>query len=286
MLPVLFTLFGLPIQSYGVSKALAALVAGWLLARLFVRRGLNSDDAYTMTFAGTVWGFVGAKAYFLLEHLPNLTWHDLGSSGFTWYGGFLAGVVAVVVVARRRGLPLLLIAGLAAAPLSVAYGIGRLGCLLAGDGTYGRPSTLPWAMAFPDGMVPTTVPVQPTPLYEALVAFALAGALWWLQERFQPVIVVVTYLVVTGVARFMIEFARENTLTPLGLTQPQVWSVFLVAAGILLAVRSRRRDPHLAKAMRNVTTAGNAGQDIPSSGELHQIFIISRSGRHDRRRTL
>ena len=78
-----------PIQSYGVGKALAALVAGWLLARLFVRRGLNSDDASTMTFAGTVWGFVGAKAYFLLEHLPNLTWHDLGSSGFTWYGGLL-----------------------------------------------------------------------------------------------------------------------------------------------------------------------------------------------------
>ena len=141
-------------------------------------------------------GLRRGQAYFLLEHLPNLTWHDLGSPGFTWYGGFLAGVAAVVVVARRRGLPLLLIAGLAAAPLSVAYGIGRLGCLLAGDGTYGRPSTLPWAMAFPDGMVSTTVPVQPTPLYEALVAFAPAGALWWLQEQFQPVIVVVTYLVV------------------------------------------------------------------------------------------
>jgi hypothetical protein len=92
VLPVLFTLFGVPIQSYGVSKALAALVAGWLLGRLFARRGLNPDDAYTMTFAGAVWGFVGAKAYCLLEHLPNLTWHDLGSSGFTWYGGFLAGV--------------------------------------------------------------------------------------------------------------------------------------------------------------------------------------------------
>jgi len=149
--PILFSLFGVPIGSYGVSKALAALVAGWLLVRLFVRRGLNPDDAYTMTFAGAVWGFVGAKAYYLLEELPDLTWHDLGSSGFTWYGEFLAGVAAVLVVARRRGLPLVLVAGLAAAPLSVAYGIGRLGCLLAGDGTYGRPSTLPWAMTSPTG---------------------------------------------------------------------------------------------------------------------------------------
>lgn len=240
MLPVLFTLFGLPIQSYGVSKALAAVVAGWLLAQLFIRRGLNPDDAYTMTFVGTMWGFVGAKAYYVLEQLPNLTWHDLGSSGFTWYGGFLTGVAAVAIVARRRGLPLVLVAGLAAAPLSVAYGIGRLGCLLAGDGTYGRPSTLPWAMAFPEGMVPTTVPVQPTQLYEALAAFVLAAALWWLQGRFQPVVLVLTYLVATGVTRFLIEFARINVPTSLGLTQPQLWSVVLVAGGVAIAIWSRR----------------------------------------------
>jgi hypothetical protein len=65
--------------------------------------------------------------------------------------------------------------GAGAAPLSLAYGIGRLGCLLAGDGTYGPPSDLPGAMAFPNGAMPTTVPVHPTPLYEALAAFAIAG---------------------------------------------------------------------------------------------------------------
>ena len=144
-------------------------------------------------------------------------------------------------MARRRELPLVLVAGLTAAPLSVAYGIGRLGCLLAGDGTYGRPSTLPWAMAFPNGMMPTTVPVQPTQLYEALVAFALAGALWWLQERSRPLLVVATYLMVSGAARFLIELARVNAPTPIGLTQPQLWSVLLTAAGVVIALRSRGR---------------------------------------------
>jgi len=263
VLPVLFTVFGVPIQSYGLSKALAAVVAGWLLARLFVRRGLNPDDAYTMTFAGTLWGFAGAKAYYLLERLPNLTWHDLGSSGFTWYGGLLAGTTAVVVVARRRGLPLVQVAGLATAPLSVAYGIGRLGCLLAGDGTYGKPSTLPWAMTFPDGMMPTTVAVQPTQLYEALVAFALAGALWWLQDRLNPTLVVAMYLVVTGTARFLIEFARVNTPTPVGLTQPQLWSVLLAAAGVVLAVRSRGPAPYPPKMLPFVTTPEGAKQTTP-----------------------
>lgn len=241
MLPVLFTVFGMPVQSYGLSKALAAVVAAWLLGRLFVRRGLNPEDAYSITWAGALWGFAGAKVYYVLEQLPNVTWHDLGTSGFTWYGGFLAGATAAVIVSRRRGLPLFLVAGLAAAPLSVAYGIGRLGCLLAGDGTYGKPSTLPWAMSFPDGVMPTTVPVQPTQLYEALVAFALAGALWRMQGRFQPSLVVATYLIVSGAARFIIELARVNTTTPIGLTQPQLWSVLVTAAGVVITVRSRGR---------------------------------------------
>lgn len=72
------------------------------------------------------------------------------------------------------------VAGAAAAPLSVAYAVGRIGCLISGDGTYGRPTTLPWGMTFPNGVVATDVPVDPTPLYEALSALAIAGFLWWL----------------------------------------------------------------------------------------------------------
>lgn len=128
-----------------------------------------------------------------------------------------------------------MVAGLAAAPLSVAYGIGRLGCLLSGDGTYGRPSGLPWAMSFPNGMVPTTVPVQPTALYEALVAFALAAALWRMVPRLHPVLVFGAYLVVSGAARFGIEYLRINEPLWLGLTAPQLWSVALLVAGAVLA---------------------------------------------------
>jgi len=125
MQPVLFSVFGLDIQSYGVSKALAALVAGFLLARTFERLGLKRDSAYSLVMWGTVWGFVGAKVYYLLEHLPTLTMHDFSGMGFTWYGGLLGGVVAALVVVRRHQLPLGVVAGAAAVPLTVAYGIGR-----------------------------------------------------------------------------------------------------------------------------------------------------------------
>ncbi len=236
MRPVLFTIAGLPVQSYGLSKVLAAFAAAWLLRRLFIRHGLPGDHAYALVLGATVWGFVGAKLYYLAEHARTLTWHDLGGMGFTWYGGLLAGAAAVVVTARKRGLPIATVAGLVAAPLSLAYGIGRLGCLLSGDGTYGKPSRLPWAMSFPNGAVPTSVAVQPTPLYEAIIAFAVAALLWWMVKRWHPLVVFAFYLLVSGTARLGIEALRINRPVLLGLTQPQVWSLLLIAVGVGLGV--------------------------------------------------
>lgn len=233
MYPTLFEIFGVQIGSYGVSKALAALAAVVLLSREFRRVGWDRDVATTLVMATTLVGFLGAKLYYLAEHAGTLTVRDFGGSGFTWYGGFLAGAVAFMIVARRHRLPLGPLAAVSAAPMSVAYGIGRLGCLLAGDGTYGRPTDLPWAMSFPHGMVPTTVPVHPTPLYEAVAAFAIAGFLWAVRRRWRPATVVGSYAVLTGPARFLVEFLRINDKAFLGLTQPQPWSLALVIAGLV-----------------------------------------------------
>ncbi|WP_116051463.1 prolipoprotein diacylglyceryl transferase [Amycolatopsis palatopharyngis] len=239
MYPTLFTLFGVPIQSYGVSKALAAVVAIFLLGREFRRLGWDPNVATNVVVATTVGGFAGAKVYYLAEHAHSLTLHDFGGSGFTWYGGFLAGLAVFVVMARRNGLPFGQLAAAAAVPMSVAYGIGRLGCLLAGDGTYGTPTDLPWGMAFPHGVVPTVVPVHPTPLYEAVAAFAIAGVLWSLRRRWRPAAVIGSYAVLTGAARFLVEFVRVNDDIVLGLTQPQLWSIALMIAGAVLLTRSR-----------------------------------------------
>ena len=131
------------ITGYGVSKALAVLAAAFPLTREFRRLGWNPDLAATLVLATAVFGFLGGKLYYLAEHTDQLSLHHLGGVGFTWFGGFLTGVVACVVVTRRHHLPLAEAAAASVAPLSVAYGIGRLGCFLAGDGTYGRPTDLP-----------------------------------------------------------------------------------------------------------------------------------------------
>lgn len=239
MQPILFEIFGFPINSYGVSKALAAIAAGYLLGREFRRLGWDPERAWNMVMAATVLGFVGGKLYYLAERAGHLMPHDFGGSGFTWYGGLIAGVLTVTVMARRYKLPLGQFAGIAAAPLSLAYGIGRIGCFLSGDGTYGGPSDLPWAMAFPNGTMPTLVQVHPTALYEAVFAFALAGLLWWVRTRMAPLAVFGLYAVLSGMARFLVEELRINKEVLLGLTQPQLWSLLLVAVGFGLLLRTR-----------------------------------------------
>jgi len=244
--PVLFSVLGFDIQSYGVSKALAALAAAFILARAFERVGLKRDSAYSLVMWATLWGFVGAKAYYLLERMPTLTMHDLGGMGFTWYGGLIGGTVAALVIVRRHQLPLGVVAGAAAVPLTVAYGIGRLGCLLSGDGTYGKPSSLPWAMTFPNGVVSTDVPVHPTPLYEALAAVAITAVLWALGRQWNPPAVFGAYLVLSGISRFLVEFLRINDPALFGLTQPQLWAIASLVAGVVLIIRMRQVDSRQA----------------------------------------
>ncbi len=122
---------------------------------------------------------------------------------------------------------------------SVGYAIGRIGCLLSGDGDYGIPTSLPWGMSFPNGVVPTTERVHPAPLYEFIVWCAIGGLLWSLAARWMknPKLngrIFALYLILTGVARFLVEIIRINPRSFLGMSNAQVASVLSVVLGIVL----------------------------------------------------
>lgn len=240
MRPVLFSVLGLDFQTYGLSKALAALVGAYLLGRAFQKVGLSRDLGFNLAIWATVWGFVGAKIYFLLEQFPVITAHHLAGSGFTWYGGLIGGISSALWIARRHHLPLATVAGAAAIPLTLAYGIGRIGCLLSGDGTYGRPTDVPWGMAFPHGVVPTMVAVHPTPLYEAIAALFIAAALWAIARRWHPGAVFGAYLVLSGISRFLVEYLRINKPVVVGLTQPQLWALLGMIVGVAIIFYAQR----------------------------------------------
>ena len=95
-----------------------------------------------------------------------------------WFGGLIAGIAAFVYLGRKFKIPILRLFDIASPACALGYGIGRIGCLFSGDGDYGIPTSLPWGMSFPNGLVPTTERVHPTPIYEFLVALLITWFLW------------------------------------------------------------------------------------------------------------
>jgi phosphatidylglycerol---prolipoprotein diacylglyceryl transferase len=234
------------VKTFGLMFALGFLAAAAVSGRRFKELGKPVDWAYEMIFAGLVGGIVGARGYYLIQNWSEVSDDFLGNlfsgSGLVWYGGALGGAIAVFIWAWWRGFLGLALLDLAAAPLALGYAIGRIGCQLSGDGDYGKPSDLPWAMSYPDGTVPTDDNVHPTPVYEALAMGLVAWGLWSLRDRLAPGLLFALYLVLSGLERFLVEFVRRNDEVWVGLTVPQIESLGLMLAGLVwFALASRRR---------------------------------------------
>ena len=243
MRPVLFHLGSIEVRAYGVFIALA-FVAAWLALRAELeRRAGRGDAAGPLILAAALGGFVGARAYWLVEQGSAATSGDLLSgAGFTWYGGVIGGALAVLVVARRQRVPLAVLLASAAPALAMGYALGRIACQFAGDGTYGVASNLPWAMSYAHGEVPTTERVHPTPVYETLTGLMIFWILWRIRTRVSPLRLFGLYLVLSGAERFLVEFVRRNEHVFAGLTQPQLFAIaFALLGAVLLAIDVRQR---------------------------------------------
>jgi phosphatidylglycerol---prolipoprotein diacylglyceryl transferase len=238
------------LQTFGLCLGLGFVCAGLVVARRFKELGRPADWAYEMIFAGLIGGIVGARIDYLLENWDRVSDDLLGNlfsgAGLVWLGGVVGGAIGVLIWAKLRGFLGLVLLDVAAVPLTLGYAIGRIGCQLSGDGDYGKPSDLPWAMAYPDGTVPTKTEVHPTPIYETLAMGIIALALWRLRDRLRPGLLFALWLVLTGLERLLVEFIRRNDKVALGLTLPQLISVAMIAAGAVWLARAR--SPRLATA--------------------------------------
>jgi phosphatidylglycerol:prolipoprotein diacylglycerol transferase len=241
----------LDLKTFGICFAAGFLASGLIIARRFRELGKPADWTYEMVFAALIGGLVGSRIDFVIQNWDTVSDDLLGNvfsgSGLVWFGGLVGGALGVVLWARWRGFLGWQLFDTAAVPLAVGYAIGRVGCQLSGDGDYGIHSDLPWAMSYPDGTVPTTDEVHPTPVYETL-ALGLAGAvLWRLRERFPAGVLFGLYLMIAGTERFLIEFIRRNDDLVAGLTTAQL--IGLVLLGLGAAIVAVRRDvPHPATA--------------------------------------
>lgn len=255
MRPVLVELGPFEVHSWGVLAAVAFSFAWLVLKRELDRIAGQGDAAFPLVLAGAVGGIVGARLYWFFEHVGDASLTDsFSGAGFTWYGGVLGGALAVLLVARRRQLPLDALLGASAPALALGYGVGRIACQLAGDGTYGVASDLPWAMSYPDGEVPTSERVHPTPVYETLASLLIFAVLWRLRRGMAPVRLFALYLALAGAERFLVEFIRRNYEVALGLSQPQLFAAAMLAAGAVLLALPPRYIPRLPRARASRTT--------------------------------
>lgn len=245
MRPVLFQIGDYKLYSFGLMAALAMIVPGLTIVRpLLRRRGVTADFAYELIVAAGAGGFVGARIYYLIENYAAVKadfWGAaFGGIGFVWYGGLIGGFLGVVGWTLVRRLPLDIVANAMAPAVAMGYAIGRIGCQLAGDGDYGKPSGLPWAMGYPHGTVPTPpgVKVHPTPIYEIIVMAFVVWILWRLATRYDKSgwWTFGWFLILSAVERFAVEFLRRNPVWFAGLTQPQWVAIVSALIGIVLVL--------------------------------------------------
>ena len=243
-------LFGLTIYTFGLMVGVAFIVAGWVVTRRLAELGRPTDWSFELVLCALVGGVLGAKLWWLAEEWQTVADNPLGGlvspAGLVWYGGLVGGVAAVALWTRWRGLDPRFVADLAAPALALGYAIGRIGCQLAGDGDYGVPSDLPWAMAYPEGTVPTTEEVHPTPVYEFLVMSAVAGLLWRRRDSMAPGGLFALYLVLAGLERLLVEFVRRNEPVLWGMSLAQFVSLAMIAGGAAWLASLRRTPPRSA----------------------------------------
>ena len=230
-----------------------------------------------MTMIAAISGIIGAKLFHNLENIGEFMADPMGQlmafSGLTFYGGLIAGAVAVIWYGRKYNIKPLNLADAAAPGLMIAYGIGRIGCQLSGDGDWGvinlatKPdwmSFLPdwmWSFSYPHNVINEGIhikgcmgrycmelasPVWPTAFYEVVMAILIFSFLWAVRKRIKVAgILFFVYLSLNGVERFFIEKIRVNTKYNIfgGITQAEIISASLVLIGllgVLLLYRKRK----------------------------------------------
>jgi len=258
MYPVLFRFGPITVYSFGAFMALAALTAAWVVHAELKRRGYNRELASSFVFAAALGGLIGARLLFIFDEWDNFIAAPLKyiftGAGFTWYGGFLDETLAVSWVVKKNKIPWLVGADIAAPALAIAYGVGRLGCHVAGDGDWGTVTDVPWGVAYTNAIIgwvdpntgipyPPGTRVHPTPIYEFIESVVVFTILWLLRDKdYAPGTIAWLYLILTGFARFIVEFWRINPPLASGLSEAQWFSLALMALGFsLFLIRPAKR---------------------------------------------
>lgn len=240
-----------------------------------------NDHVSTITILAAVFGILGAKIFHNLENWDELMADPMGSllsfSGMSFLGGFICATAAIWYYARKNNIPLVHLTDATLPGLMLAYGIGRIGCQIAGDGDWGIPNDAPkpeWMSFLPDWMWSYNYPnnvlgidlksdfaqmgyqsltgyAWPTPFYETVMALCIFGFLWAMRKRWTiPGQLASWYLLLSGIERLMIEQIRINNeyiIFGFGITQAEIISSVLIVLGLVGIFTIKKIGPKLVK---------------------------------------
>lgn len=241
MYPELFRIGNFAVSSFGLMVAIAFLAGYWITALEFKRKNIDEKLLGNILLVCMLGGIGGAKIMYIFENVPikelihNPLTHIFSRGGLTLYGGFIGAVFLIWILTFKSKVKFFSVMDAMSPALAIGHSIGRVGCFLVGD-DYGVKSDLPWAMAFPKGLPPTTDSVHPTQVYEVVVMGLIFFVLWKLRKRNMPDGWLFSILLITaGIERFLIEFIRNTTPSPIaGLSVAQVIAIILILIGLFL----------------------------------------------------
>lgn len=261
MYPKLFDIGPVSVYSYGLMLAIAFLVGNTILLREFRRNKISEESGIVITFLALIGGIVGGKIFYIIEEwnfgsgvaiksylTPDVLFTGLG---LTFYGGLVVAMILIVIYCRIKKIQLLNVLDILSLCAAIGYGIARIGCHLSGDGDYGiAVNGTIWEFlgySYIKGTVPTQagVLVHPTPLYELIASIIIFLYLWSLRNKSKFTGEIFSfYLILTGIARFLVEFIRLNPKIIFNLSQAQIISLMMIISGIVLYFIRRRQTAH------------------------------------------
>lgn len=267
MIPVLFHLGPLTVYSYGLMMALGFLAADYVIRLECIRRGLDPEYSSSIVIAAAVMGLIGSRLYAILDDLPTYLADPktmiFSGSGFVFYGGMIGGLLGAYLVSRWYRIGFAITADMCAPALAIGQALGRIGCQLSGDGDWGLPSTLPWAMSYPNAIVGWNsqtvlklddhyqlvsgffpgVRVHPAPIYETILYVGVFIILWSMRKTSHPAgRIMYWYLLLGGAARFMVEFVRVNPRVFYMLSEAQLIALAMMIIGAIALIIIRGKD--------------------------------------------
>jgi prolipoprotein diacylglyceryltransferase len=225
----------------------------------------------TLILIAAVSGLIGAKIFHQLENWETFIKDPIGEllsfDGLTFYGGLITAAFFVAWFGEKQKISWRHMGDAVAPALILAYGIGRIGCQVAGDGDWGIVNTAPmpewlsflpqwvWAYDYPNNVLGEGIPIPgcegpycyrlaetvfPTPIYETTMSLIIFGFLLLLRNGLRfPGQLFAVYLVLNGIERGLIEQIRVNNIMHflgMQITQAQLISTLLIVLGISMFI--------------------------------------------------